>query len=54
LAPLVAADHRILYDAATGARSFDADGNGVGAAIQFATLASGLTSLDESHFIFGP
>jgi Ca2+-binding RTX toxin-like protein len=44
------ADDRIIYDAATGALYFDGDGNGGGAAIQFATLGTGL-SLAASDFI---
>ncbi len=47
------ADHRILYDASTGALSYDADGDGAGAAVQFAILSPGL-ALTAADFIGGP
>ncbi len=34
----VDANDRIVYDSRTGALSYDADGSGAGAAVQFATL----------------
>ena len=44
------ADDRIIYDPATGNLFFDADGNGGGAAMQFATL-QGAPALAASDFI---
>ena len=44
------ADHRIIYDAGTDALSYDADGNGAGAAVQFATL-SGAPAISHIDFI---
>ena len=44
------ADDRIIYDAATGKVYFDANGNGAGGQIHFATVAIG-TALTASEFV---
>ena len=41
---------RIIYDAATGSIYYDADGNGAGAAIKFASVTP-LTPIDETAFV---
>jgi Ca2+-binding RTX toxin-like protein len=48
------ADDRIIYDSATGALYFDADGDGAGASVQFATLAAGLALTHNDFIVFGP
>jgi Ca2+-binding RTX toxin-like protein len=44
------ADDRIIYDATTGALYYDADGNGAGAAVQFATLSNQPANLSANDF----
>lgn len=46
------ADDRIVYDRATGAVSFDADGNGAGSAVQFAQLKAGQALTASDFFMF--
>jgi Ca2+-binding RTX toxin-like protein len=46
------ADDRILYDQATGALAYDADGSGALAAVQFAVL-SGVPVLLHTDFHVG-
>ena len=47
------ADDRIIYDGATGALLYDADGSGSGAAVRFATLSTGLNLTEASFAVSG-
>ncbi|MCV3244136.1 calcium-binding protein, partial [Mesorhizobium sp. ZC-5] len=42
---------RIIYNAATGALSYDSDGTGAAAATQFATLSTGLAMTNADFFV---
>ncbi|MGF9758344.1 hypothetical protein AAII07_24385 [Microvirga sp. 0TCS3.31] len=46
------ADDRLVYDKATGALYYDADGNGAGEAIQFAQLKAGAALSADCFIIF--
>jgi serralysin len=45
------ADDRIIYDSASGKLFYDSDGNGSAAAVQFATLTSGLTLTNADFWV---
>jgi len=46
------ADDRIVYDNTTGALSFDVDGTGGTAAVQFAQVSAGLALTNNDFLVF--
>ncbi|MGH6614177.1 hypothetical protein [Sphingomonas sp.] len=52
--PANTAGQHILYDAATGNLSYDADGSGAGAAIVFATLSNHPANITSADFLVVP
>lgn len=47
----VDADDYLIYSSSSGALYYDADANGAGAAVQFATLSSGLALTSTDFFV---
>ena len=50
-AQATSAEHRVLYDSATGSLYYDADGTGSGTAKLIATLSTGLALTSEQFFV---
>jgi serralysin len=48
---VIDADDQVLYNATTGAISYDSDGSGAGAAIQFATVGINLAMTNTDFFV---
>ena len=48
------ADDRIVYDSETGRIWYDADGNGAGAAVLFATVTAGTALTSADFYAFTP